>query len=331
MLAHYYWPHRGGVEKHVEKLSDELIKRGHEITLITEQHDPSLSLEETYRGVKIYRIPFYACSSKRMTWTWMNEHDYLVENCDLVHVHDVFWWYFLLRFQFLFKPVYTTFHGYEGNKPPKITAVIHRKLVEYFSEKKICVGSFMKKWYYAKPDLVIYGATDFVSNTSKPINGVALFFGRFDKDTGIDIYVRAVDRIKIDKLTCCGEGSLEKEIVKHNPVKVKAEKWQDDLSDLIDKSKYIFVSRYLSILEAMKKKRLVVAVYDNEIKYDYLMCHPMHDNMIIAGTPIELADKVNFVIDHPEIEKKMIENAYLWAKDQTWKKLADQYESLWNQ
>ena len=77
----------------------------------------------------------------------------------------------------------------------------------------------------------------------------------------------------------------------------------------------------------MSCKRLVVATYANAIKKDYLTCHPMAKNMIIAGSPAELAEKINHLTAVKE--KSMVETAYQWAKKQTWQKLADQYWQIW--
>ncbi len=331
MLSHYFWPHRGGVEKHLENLSLELLKRGHSITVVTEQHEVNLPLQEVHKGITVIRIPFYARDSKRMTWTWMCEHDYLFDQADLVHVHDVFWWYWPIRFTRLFKPVYITFHGYECSTP-SIKAKIQRKCSEIFSIGTICIGDYIKKWYWANPLLVSYGASELKPKFNITKNTDAVFIGRLDPDTGLDQYVSTIKKLKnIGMFNIYGEGLLMKGLldISKKDRRVKVFSWTNEPWKAIAKNRFVFSSQYLSILEAMQMKRLVAAVYNNEIKRDYLMCHPMRDNMIIAGTADELADKMNDIITHPERERQMIENAYQWAKEQTWEKLADQYEALW--
>ena len=132
MLCRLFTPHSGGVEKHVELLSKELLKRGHSIVLITEQYSLDLPLEEIIDGVRVVRIPYFALNSKRLVWTWMCEHENLFADADLVHVHDVFWWYWPIHILLLFKPVFITFHGYEGSEPPTKKAIIQRKISEIF-------------------------------------------------------------------------------------------------------------------------------------------------------------------------------------------------------
>ena len=103
--------------------------------------------------------------------------------------------------------------------------------------------------------------------------------------------------------------------------------WTDKPTQVISKARYAFVSRYLTILEAMQTKRLVVAVYNNAIKKDYLNCHPMAQKMIIGRDPQEIANRL--VALKPETEKLMINQAYRWARGQTWEKLTNEYQTLW--
>ena len=132
------------------------------------------------------------------------------------------------------------------------------------------------------------------------------FIGRLEEDTGLPIYLKAAEKLKIIFLSS-----------------VK------DVRPYIDRSRFIFTSGYLSILEAMARKRLVFAVYDNPLKEDYLKMSPMADKMIIVGSADELLEKVKEHLQQPQKEKELIEKAYQWAKKQTWEKVADLYEKLW--
>jgi len=330
-LSRLYWPHRGGVEKHVEKISEQLIKAGHEITVITEQYDPELPLEETYHQVKIIRIPYFALKSKLSLWTWMENHIDLVDAADLVHIHDVFWWYLPTWVLRLFTPAYITFHGYEGSQPPTKKAVLWRKLAEFACRGSICVGGFMRKWYWARPTEVIYGAAD-----NKPGNKIetknAAFIGRFDYDTGVDIYLSAAKQLReLKQIDFYGDGPLTKELVKQlkTDQHIKIKKWTDRADQVLRTHRFAWVSRYLGIIEAMQSKRLVVAVYNNQIKKDYLICHPMRDNMLIVGNADELVFRMREIIKQPERENFMIERAYNWAKKQRWETITQEYMNLW--
>ena len=60
----YYRPHTSGLTIYAERLARAFAKRGHQVTVMTSQYDPSLLLEETLDGVKIIRVPVAARISK---------------------------------------------------------------------------------------------------------------------------------------------------------------------------------------------------------------------------------------------------------------------------
>jgi glycosyltransferase involved in cell wall biosynthesis len=56
MYLLYYLPHRTGVPIYVQRLSEELVRRGHEVTVVAAQHQPYLKRHEVINGVHIRRI-----------------------------------------------------------------------------------------------------------------------------------------------------------------------------------------------------------------------------------------------------------------------------------
>jgi glycosyltransferase involved in cell wall biosynthesis len=60
----YYRPHTSGLTIYAERLARAFVKRGHEVTVMTTQYDPSLSREEIMDGVKVIRVPVAARVSK---------------------------------------------------------------------------------------------------------------------------------------------------------------------------------------------------------------------------------------------------------------------------
>jgi glycosyltransferase involved in cell wall biosynthesis len=53
----YYRPHTSGLTIYAERLARAFVRRGHQVTVMTTQYDPSLPREETMDGVKIIRVP----------------------------------------------------------------------------------------------------------------------------------------------------------------------------------------------------------------------------------------------------------------------------------
>ena len=55
-VAPWFHPHLGGVETHVRALAGELARRGHEVTVLTTRHDPSLLATESLDGFTVHRL-----------------------------------------------------------------------------------------------------------------------------------------------------------------------------------------------------------------------------------------------------------------------------------
>ena len=55
-VSPWFAPHLGGVESHVRSLSRELAARGHDVTVVTSQHDPSLPPDEWVDGFHVIRV-----------------------------------------------------------------------------------------------------------------------------------------------------------------------------------------------------------------------------------------------------------------------------------
>ena len=64
------------------------------------------------------------------------------------------------------------------------------------SNRTICVGAFMTKWYHAHPAKMIYGAAEIPKKTTAPKKNSAIFIGRLDEHTGIDVYLKATELIR---------------------------------------------------------------------------------------------------------------------------------------
>ena len=84
----YYRPHTSGLTIYAERLARAFAKRGHQVTVMTTQFDPSLPLEETIHGVKVIRVPVAARISKGViapTFGWVATK--LVAQHDVVQMH----------------------------------------------------------------------------------------------------------------------------------------------------------------------------------------------------------------------------------------------------
>jgi glycosyltransferase involved in cell wall biosynthesis len=263
-------------------------------------------------------------------WNWLLANNNLIENADVVHCHDVFFWYFPFRILYPNKPVFTTFHGYESY-PLKYKNILIRKLSEKLSNGNICIGDFIKKWYGTKPTFISYGGVDIEDESKFKVknNNSAVFIGRLDEQTGILTYVKAVEifRKKIKKFDflVIGDGDLKTKI----NGKVNLLKALPNATKYIKKYNFAFVSRYLSILEAMAARRMVFAVYDNPIKEDYLRMAPFSKYISISGSSLELSTEIVFYLNNLKKKEQLIQKGYSWVKKHSWESVTKTYLKLW--
>ncbi len=356
-LSPGFYPKVGGVERHVFEIATRLVKLGHDITIITEgdlgskayssyRHSFKLSDNEakiSKQAVKSSYSATYLVGDIRVISFNFGEKGFLkkfriwklllgqlkeFKNSDIIHCHDVFIWYLPLRLLLPFRNVFITFHGYEGYPLSKKNILIH-KISEILTSGNICVGDFIKKWYGTNPNFVIYGGVGTRTSNKKITKPSALFYGRLDEQTGILEYAKAVGKIqkKISgfKLDIIGEGSLKNKISN----KFKMYNFVKNPENRLVNYRYAFVSRYLSILEAMMKKKLVVAHFDNPIKKDYLLMSPFANYVVTASDSDDIANKVLYFYTHKKEEENKINSAYEWARNQTWDNVCKVYLRLW--
>ncbi len=326
-----FYPQIGGVEKHVMEVGKRMVNRGFRVIVITEMLGVD-NKEEVINGIEVRRIRVGRDSKRKKYKVWVElwKMRNFIQSADVIHCHDIFFWYLPFRFLYPKKPVYTTFHGYESY-PISRKAVIIRKLSEKLSWGNICIGDFIKKWYHTKPNFVSYGGVELATkkeNKNKKKES-AVFIGRLDEQTGILTYIKAWEIIKKKfpnfDLLVVGDGEYRNMIHK----KTKVTGFQENSEKYLQNYHYAFVSRYLSILEAFAAKKLVFAVYDNPVKEDYLKLAPFAKFIVIESLPERIAEKVAFYLDYPEDEKILVDKAYNWMKDQTWDKMVETYLKLW--
>ncbi|MDE2590426.1 MAG: glycosyltransferase family 4 protein [Patescibacteria group bacterium] len=335
-----FYPHIGGVEKHVLSLSLQLIKKGYKIIIITENH--GWKEKEACKGLEIIRINSGTNEKlkKFVIWKELWKHKAVIAQADIVHCHDVFFWYLPFGYLHPTKPVYVTFHGYEGNTTPGIKAIFMHKLAEFSSDKNICIGSFLTKWYHTKATIISYGATDIPKKIENKKLGkipTFLYIGRLEEEAGILEYVKALGILKqkgIDsKLIVLGDGTQRREaqlLAKEFGLDVDFQGFVENVESFFPKADYVFTSRYLGILEAFAHKKYVFAIYNSPVKKDYLTMTPFATWIATAGNVNELTDKIMHSMNNKNQQTKSIQHSFSWVKAQTWENLTKNYLALWN-
>ena len=328
-----FYPHIGGVEKHVLQISQELIKKGHSVTVVTEGYD-NLPLIETHKKIKIYRIPVTQDFGKKFEiWLWFFHHIRLLFTADIIHAHDVFFWYLPFRLLFPWKKIFTTFHGYETVFPPEEKAIRIRKLSEILSTGNICIGKFIETWYGTKADVISYGGIhkgnfQFSILNSQKKTFRAVFIGRLEKDTGITFYESLVEELKKQgvkiELDVYGVGSLQ------DSLKIGTYKGITHYVDeTLKKYDILFSSSYLSILDGLNHQMLVVSTYDNKLKKDYLTDTPFKEFILVGTDARLLAERIKKLIAGKKLLVQKLTTGKSWVDEQTWEHLAQEYLQLW--
>lgn len=351
-----FYPSIGGVETHVLQLSKKLIELGHEVTVITEDKaeywqkrrrsdseagklksvDSSILLtHKRLDQIDIYYFKFGqpSFSKKFRIWYLMVRSKELFQDADIVHCHDVFFWYLPLRFILFRKKVFTTFHGYETVFPPLQKAILIRKISEKLSYGSICIGAFIKKWYGTKPDYISYGGVTPVRKLSvrrwkmqSKRKLKIILVGRLEKDMGIHVYKQALKRLEDEHIqiefSACGNGSLREEVEQYG----KVFGFVPSVMNYIRKADIVFASSYLIMLQALQLGKPVFAVYTNPLKHDYLCDSPFSEYISVSHESRELTRQVmKFILFTGKMEKGI-----QWANSQTWDKVSQMYLELWN-
>ena len=109
----YYRPHTSGLTIYAERLARALVKRGHEVTVLTSQFNKSLPREEWMDGVHIVRLPVLFRISKGVVMPSLGlMATRLVKQHDVIHLHlpQIDAAGIALRGRFRKKPTVITYH-----------------------------------------------------------------------------------------------------------------------------------------------------------------------------------------------------------------------------
>lgn len=283
----YYLPNVSGITIYINVLAEELVNKGHEVTILTSCHDKKYNLEEKINGVRIVRLPvwFYLgkgpiCPSflfRSIKEIRQNQ----VINCHLPQPESL---WLALWTKILGKKIFLTHHTdlsfWKGFKNKLIdsgvfvcqylAAVLADGLIPY--TKDYADHSYLLK-HFPKKNKAIYPPIRFKKNRDvkleskidKLVNGkkyVIGFCGRIAKQKGIELLVQSTKKLD-EKL-----GKRNYVILMAGPTRVIGENYfgylQNKYSKIL-KEKFIFLGkierRYL--FSFYKKINLLVLPSDD--------------------------------------------------------------------
>jgi|LSQX01.2.fsa_nt_gb glycosyltransferase involved in cell wall biosynthesis len=344
MLTPAFHPRRGGVERHVRRVSEELAALGHGVAVVT-RLQPGAPAAAQLGPLPIVRLE----GGIRAAMTLLRQHRSLLRGADVIHCHDAYpflYWHAPLRPLLRLPRAYVTFHGYEGWPIPR-EALRVRRWVRRACAGALCAGGFIPRWYGTACDAVTYGGVDLPSAPPpEEPEARAVFVGRLEPDTGILDYLcllalaRQTHGLELP-LDVCGDGSLRAEVRRVATaagLSLRMHGGVEDPTRFLLGARFALVSGYLAMWEAMACGALVLALYDNPLKRDYLEAFPparaggeAGPLVEVCGSPAEGADRLAWLMAHPEEMRARAAAARALAAEQTWRRVAEQYLALWSE
>jgi len=217
----YYRPHTSGLTIYAERLAKALVKRGHEVTILTSQYDKTLAREEILEGVRVVRVPVWLRISKGVimpTFGWLATK--LAFQHDVIHLHlpqfDAAG--LALRGRLLRKPTVITYHcdlmmpkgwlSWLANQlvhmMNHIAGFFTHRIVAYtqdYAENSPFLKRFIRKLAVINPPVVLPDASPQETREFKklhnpkdqhPVIGMA---ARFATEKGIEVLLSSLKKV----------------------------------------------------------------------------------------------------------------------------------------
>jgi glycosyltransferase involved in cell wall biosynthesis len=332
MICPSFHPAVGGVETHVLRVADCLSAAGHQVTVLTHADFPC---EERLLNLRVCRI-------RKTGWwaAWRAARPHIAA-ADVVHCHDPYsFLHFYAPSCYLppRRPVFITFHGYEGYPIPQ-EAIRRRRFARRRVRDAICIGDFICRRYRVSCFAVSYGGVVPVAEVPPlPLQPSAVFVGRLAQDTSIMTYLEALWLLRRDygqevPLAVIGDGplrSLAEKFVMDHRIRAEFHGIVPDPMPFLARAHFAFVSGYLAIWQALASQRLVFSVYDNPVKREYLFGFPEAEAVLnLAKDGPEVARQLaRYLGDLARGDSRRQRGAQL-AAENTWERVADLYLDMY--
>jgi glycosyltransferase involved in cell wall biosynthesis len=300
-ISRFFYPHIGGVEKHVFEVAKSLKRKGNRVRVLTEKYDNKLEDVETVDGIKVVRFSYPHIKFFGLIFIWYQifKKRKLIQDADVVHIHDVFIWHLPFKFLFPNTKVFTTAHGLEPDNPFSKTSIWQKRLAVRLSAGTIGVGTYLEKYTGTKFDMVTYGAISPNRRTHRKINNFIVYVGRLEKNTGLCKFLEWIKRNPRYRVEFCGDGQLRKRCEKYGTVQGFT-----DPTPYYKKAEYCMPGGSLGAMEALNSECELKIFWHNKLRCDIWKMSPFYQ------------------LKGEELKK--------WAREQTWDKLADEYLDLYN-
>jgi len=216
----YYHPHWTGLTAYAQRLAEGLAERGHQVTVLTSRHEPTLPGNEVYGGVRIVRLSKLARISRgNITPSFPLSAYRLIRAHDVVQIHTVLMeaWLVTLLARLAGRKVLLTHHGDLVMPAGFFDQVVERTVTwmlvqaakmsarisihsEDYARHSSYLWPFARKLAYIYPPVAIpvpdpesaRAWRDSLSAGSSPLIG---FAGRFVEEKGFDFLFKAIPHV----------------------------------------------------------------------------------------------------------------------------------------
>lgn len=328
-----YHPHIGGIETHVQDISERLVKRGFEVEVVSTDPTGSLPKHEAINGVAINR--FRSLAPGDAYYFAPHIYFYLRDSkCDLIHIHS--YHSFTSLFAALAKKdrkLIITPHtfGFPATFPKNIFHSIYKPLGLFIFNSADIVVSISKveagwlrktfeltdsKLHYI-PIPIDIGNADAKKERKDDIK--IAFMGRLSAEKNVDVLISAFKLVKQScpkcKLYIIGEGHLREYLEglsKHmnNIYFIGRLVHSDVLKFFDDIDIFVLPSQFevspVSILEAMAKSVPVIATPVGELPH--VLENGRNCLFTRIGDANDLAEKILSLVEDENLAKRIAEN-----------------------
>ncbi len=354
-----FWPYIGGAEIFLTKLMLALKQRGHKLIVVTRQDSPSLPREDHYKGIPIYRFPFWT------SLTHSADLDHLMKtrrkinelkhafSPELVHIHG-------------FGPTSVLFHvGATSARPIPLVFTLINELAAYTagheSLKRVLHSA---DWVTGKAAQALAQARQLVPEitprSSIIHNGIdtplllpeplpldtprLLCLGRLAVQKGFDVALKSlasiIDRFPRVRLIIAGDGAerpqLERQVAKLGlKDRVDFLGWvsPDEVPALLNTATMVLMpSRWEGlpsvVLQASMMARPVVATPVGGLSE--VVAHQQTGLLVSPEDHAGLAEAIAFLLEHPRRAVEMGQAARRRVqKVFSWEQCVDAYDRLY--
>jgi len=338
-LTPAFFPHLGGVETHVKKISQELLLLGNEVSVLTLQTDSSSPSSKVIAGVNVRRcnldsVDVRSFRYKFKIWSWFWQQRSVWLEADVVQVHDVFWW--ILPFLVLIHhKVFTTFHGWETRYPVRWSAKFQRYCWSLFSVATIHVGAWIQEFYWDKPTLITCGGADVTQEKIEPRPLKSLrkivFLGRLSPENEVEKYLELFRFLKKKfpqlEITWVGDGPLRNTCAAVGKVTGMVENPEKYLRT----ADFVGASSYLSLFLAQSVGKVCLSFYSHNLKKRYLETFPSSEALVIETTSSKMVERISKLVKEQNEYLRLSTLANQSARNNSWKTVTQIYLLLWKQ